>query len=295
MNNTESQQVQGEISTRFYRFLISMVAVNTLIAVLTVFLNFLIILTFLKTVSLRTPSNVLVLGLAITDFMTGIVVIPCYCIYLYATWTPNGSMYFLTKQISFSLASIVLVASFYNVVAITLDRLLAIVLHLRYNYFVTCKRYSFVLGGIWIISLIFGICRIYYQTRKEMKMVFFVVFFISMGINIMFLVKISRTVRRHSRQIQSQQQSTQSNINIPRFKKSLNTMYYIIAAFVLCYSPYSVTTALDAWNESLLANYDVLKIATQTILMANSLVNPVIYCIRIDEIRRCILKLFTTS
>lgn len=285
---------QGVIPNDFYAFFIGMSIVNALIALIAACLNVLVILTFIKRPSLQTPSNLLVLGLAITDFITAMVLIPFYCVLLSTSLANNVHINLIMNQIVFGLATVLLVASFYNVVAITMDRLLAIALHLRYQHLITCKKYSIVLACIWIGGLIAGSCRTPFRERKETRITFFALFFISTGVNIIFLVKISQAVRRHSAQIRSQEQSTQFNANIPRFKKSVKTMHLIIAAFVVCYSPYLLISALDALQDNDARKYSRIKVIAQTTLMANSLANPVIYCIRIDEIRKSVVRLFKT-
>ncbi|XP_020906751.1 5-hydroxytryptamine receptor 1F-like [Exaiptasia diaphana] len=277
-----------------YNFLLSMVVVNALVALLATFCNFLVILTLLKTPTIRTPSNVLVLGLAITDFITGCVLIPCYCVFL-STIMTNNKHSEIVRRAAFGLGSILLVASFYNVMVITGDRLLAVTLHLRYNNFVTNRRYTIALCCIWVLGFLTGSFRILYENQLFMKLIFFILFFISIDVNIVFLVKISRVVRKHTLQIHSQQRWATPSIstNIPRYKKSINTMYLLIGAFVLCYSPYLVQVAMAAVKKPSTDSVPVFKIIAQSILMANSLVNPIIYCIRIDEIRRNTLKIFS--
>lgn len=281
-----------------YNFLLSVVIANALVAFFATFFNFLVILTFVKTPTIQTPSNLLVLGLAITDFITGLVLIPSYCGYLSSVMTNYEHTEFV-RRACFGLGSILLVASFYNVMAITGDRLLAVTLHLRYSSFVTNRKYTVVLCCIWVFGFVIGSFRIQYENEIIMKILFFLAFFISTGINIIFLVKISRVVRRHKLQIHTQQpsttqqQTTTPSVSILRYTKSVNTMFYLIGAFVLCYSPYLVQAAMQAVNGKSSNPIHNFKLISETVLMANSLANPIIYCIRIDEIRRNTLKIFS--
>ena len=76
MNNSTLQRPLKMVKGR--DFYITVFVINAFSSVLATVLNLLIIVTLIKTPSLRTPSNILILSLAITDFGVGALVQPVY-------------------------------------------------------------------------------------------------------------------------------------------------------------------------------------------------------------------------
>ena len=149
-------KTQAPLGHHYSNFILSMIVVNALMAFMATSLNVLIILTFVKTTSLReTPSNLLVLGLAISDLSVGVFAQPFFCT-AWICWsyrqcwfeTNNLEQSFITSLIYYMLLFHCL-----TLPAITVDRFLAVHLHLRYQELVTTKRYGITLACIWIISI----------------------------------------------------------------------------------------------------------------------------------------------
>jgi hypothetical protein len=279
-----TKSTQSFLNKHYINLSISTIFINALISIIATFLNSLIILTFVKTTSLRqAPSNLLVLGLAIADFGVAVFSQPAFCFLRIAR--VNGNILSANTAdaaftASFSLFGYV---SLSTLTFITTDRFLAVHLHLRYQELVTTKRYGITLALIWVgsISLCFGRM----LSKNDVLIFLDVIIPVSLGIfNVIAFFKISQVIHRHSVQIQAQQQSVQQSIDIPRYKKSVNTMYYVIGAFVLCYVPF--VGALIAYH--VYQDYGRTKeaiIVSETILIFNGVLNPVIYCIRVGEIR----------
>jgi hypothetical protein len=106
--------------------------------------------------------------------------------------------------------------------------------------------------------------------------------------NAFLIFKIWQVIRRHSRQIQAQQQSTQQSeqsIDMLRYKKSVNTMFCVIGAFVLSYIPMLVAfvryVVVQKWTQET----SCLIVIAETLVMSNGVLNPIIYCWRITELR----------
>ena len=172
-------------------------------------------------------------------------------------------------------------ASFLNVTAIALDRLLAVSLHLRYQELVTAKRVTVAIVAIWLTS-----CTSLY------------VFFTTLSLNIpLFLssvgfllttvayFRVYKVARYHRNRIhhQFQQQNLQAVVLLRERKSSLNVVY-IYAVFVACYLPnFCCLILMSAGNsrDSVLAAFFV----TTFFILLNSSLNPLIYCWRYPEVR----------
>ena len=147
-------KTQAPLGQHYSNFTLSMIVINALMAFMATSLNLLIIVTFVKTTSLReTPSNLLVLGLAISDLFVGVFAQPLFCIVKFAELTENNDQNTTTKTGYYSISFVLSTVSIFTLTAITVDRFLAVHLHLRYQELVTTKRYGITLACIWIISL----------------------------------------------------------------------------------------------------------------------------------------------
>ncbi|KAK3731146.1 hypothetical protein QZH41_000004 [Actinostola sp. cb2023] len=89
-----------ETDAHFRNFFVSMMVINAASSFLASVLNFLIILTFVKTTSLRTPSYILILSLAISDFGVAVVVQPVYFSVMFAQWTRNVPLWTISLNIA---------------------------------------------------------------------------------------------------------------------------------------------------------------------------------------------------
>ncbi|XP_031572612.1 high-affinity lysophosphatidic acid receptor-like [Actinia tenebrosa] len=265
-------------------FVYVVIAIISVISVTAFCTNLVIICTIGMTQSLQTPSNILILNLAISDLLGGLFCQPFYCAFKFSEMICDTELLLLTRTMYDAIVWIVSPVSFMIVVAIIADRFLAIQLHLRYQELVTTRRYALALSFIWVLSFIFSLCKaMFYSISLHVVVIIFLTCLIFIALY--FLSVIFRVIRRHSLQIQVQQQSVQQSIDMPRYKKSVNTMYYVIGGFVLCNVPIvgAITTHLILGKISLTLIF--FYTISETLLMLNGVVNPIIYCWRIQEIR----------
>ena len=141
----------------------------------------------------------------------------------------------------FSIISILFVtASFLGVVAVSVDRFLAIHLHLRYQELVTHKRVVAVVIVIWVLSVFLSLT------------VLWVPFYISSGLGIILggvgvfvtavvYIRIYFAVQRHKNQIhvlQVQQAARNDEIaNLTSLVKSAFGIFYVFLVLLICYLP----------------------------------------------------------
>ena len=277
----------ASLDPQYHLLTLWVIIINAVMAVVAVSLNVLIIITFIKTPPLREkPSNILVLGLAISDFGLGILAQPLSCIYDISVLKGYSDIQLAVKISYFAVSFLLSLVSFLTFTAITVDRFVALHLHLRYPALVTSKRYGVTIAGIWLLS--FLLCSIVFQLENSLTVVIPILYSILI-VNAIFIFKISQVIRRHSVQIQAQQQSVQQSIDMPRYKKSVNTMYYVGGAFVLCYIPFLGILLIVAVRKlrSPTISHALLPIFN-TLAKAISVINPVIFCWRLKEMRSAV-------
>ena len=282
----EALHLELNESFSYNAFIIFIIVINALSACISFCSNGILIYTIWKTESLRTTSsNFLILGLATSDFGVSISAQPSYSAVRFAELKHDSSL-FCVPGIIYNLSIWTLsTASLLSLTAITTDRFLAIKLHLRYNELVTTKRCKVVLLSTWVLSITACVCRSWAMGPVVISLGILIVVLI-ISVNFFCIFQISRVIHRHSVQIQAQQQSVQQSIDMPRYKKSVNTMYYVLGAFLSCYLPLIGSMVIHGvFIQMRTKELSIFVLSSSTLVMFNSVLNPFIYCWRIREIR----------
>ena len=266
-------------------------ALNSVLSYTAIMLNILTIHAIRKTSSLRKTLKTLLLSLAVSDVGVGLLVQPFY-ISLLVEWLENSVscasyMTFHTIQCLFTSAS------FSNVVAVSVDRFLAIHLHLRYQELVTHKRVVAVVISIWVLSGFLPMAVFWIQDN------FFFKIKLSLGIFGVLLttvayIKIYLAVRRHKNEIlalQVQQVAGNDEVAIYiRLIKSAVGVFYIYLVFLICNLPFFISlVALNISDPSI--NLKRFLLYSWTVMFLNSSLNPVIYCWKMRHIQHAIIDI----
>lgn len=257
---------------------------DCLISVFSVFGNGLIMYTIYHSSNLHSPSNLLIAGLALSDFGTGFITHPCHAIEYVATIRGDSctaAIAFIVLNISGWLFTIL---SLLTLTFISIERYCAVVFHLRYNEIVTVKRTMISLLSLWII--IFSIATLIAFKNlnvegRHLLLAHGVVILFGIFLTCLCYFKVFLVVRRHCGQINMQLQvptSEQLATNTARYRRKFLTVFYIVGAFVACHLPYSIAI-LNGFSQR-------ARITLLTILLGgNSCINPLIYFWRIRELR----------
>ena len=286
-NNSDKNEIGGNNFLRNEedddRFLIAICVIHVIICFTALFGNSVILMTIWKTSSLHSAANILLASLAVSDLAVGLIVQPLFI----------GGIVSRIDTV-FSLLNIVgaflCIASFINVTAIGIDRLLALPLHLRYHAVVTPFRVTVVVVFIWVISGIFASTwswnlSAFYSAPAASYICLLV------G-NFVVYLKIYLIVRRHQRQVQHQQQQQQDRniFRMARFKKTALNTFLVYIVLLCCYIPYSIAISIMAIAGVSISSS--VSVTTTTLVLLNSSLNPLLYCWRDREIRAAVKQLF---
>ncbi|XP_031551210.1 adenosine receptor A2b-like [Actinia tenebrosa] len=267
--------------------LLVMIVINAVMAVVASCSNAVVIYTISRTPSLQTPSNILILGLAISDFSLGVFAQPFLIVRLFAQLEYNPRLYRWCNVIFLASGWSLSVVSILTLTMVIADRFLAIHLHLRYQELITTKRHMIILGIIWLVSPWFGAYNGMHDTDKAFRYVYIASLSLLTTLNGYFILNIHRAIRRHSVQIQVNTVGQ----DMPRHKKSVKIMYFMTGAFVLCYGPYSAILVARQIVPKMTLIFNFCILGSTTLLMFNSVLNPIIYFWRIEEMRNAALVL----
>ena len=101
-----------------------------------------------KTSTMPNTLKTLLLSLACSDVAVGLFSQPLYTVFL-INWLRLDNPSCNTQQVRTISSSLLSAALFLGVVAVSVDRLLAVHLHLRYQELVTHRRVVIIVIGIW--------------------------------------------------------------------------------------------------------------------------------------------------
>ena len=268
-------------------------AVNIPLALTSIIGNALVLHAIKKTPSLRSPSIMLLCGLALTDLAVSSIVQPLFIantvIQLY---DQSQRLIQLFRSgystVGFSLCGV----SLCTVTAISLDRLLAIQKPLRYPIIVTTSRITRILIPTWAICLLCSSAQLW--EHRVLLVSVIVIIGLCLCISTACHVRIYRILRRHQIEIQIQMQVVErgtTNINnMASLRKSAFNAFIVFIVLVICYCPYLVVYI--AFSIGVKGNENLYKSLASTAVFINSALNPFLYCWRLREIRRSVLKTY---
>ena len=259
---------------------------NAFSAYTAVMLNILTIHAMRKTSSLPDPLKILLLSLAVSDLGVGLLAQPLHI----ATMT--NPTYSTTIALDI-ITALFVNASFFLVVTISVDRLLAIHLHLRYQELVTHKRVVAVVISMLLLSLLF-LPLIFYFKSKKAVVVIVVIFRLCLIITGIIYSRMFFPARHHANQIQVLQIQVAQNSQIEsaaRKRKSAISMFYVYLVFLVCYLPVyclmvSVTYLIKSPPSTAL---DGVMVYTLTLVFLNSSLNPVVYGWKMKHVRHAMI------
>ena len=175
---------------------VALIVINSLTALSAIAGNFLILLAVWRTPALRTPSNTLLCCLAFADFLVGLIVQPTNALQILFEVQRNVQAYCVAKIMTTgSLAWICAGVSFLVISAISVERFLAIKLHLRYEEFVTNRRVLIVVSCFWIICTALVIARFFGASYDALVITIVVMDATSIAITVAAYLKIYLQVR----------------------------------------------------------------------------------------------------
>jgi len=186
---------------------------------------------------------------------------------------------------------LVALASFFGVVALSVDRFLAIHLHLRYQEFVTHKRVVSVVIFIWALSVFLSLMTLW--VPFDINGIFVPIlgllgFLVVVGV----YIRIYLVVQRHKNHITQIQPFAQKEeiANLVNVVKSAVGIFYLFLLFLICYLPYFICLAVYLINGPSIPLKRV-SLFSWTLFYLNSSLNPLIYCWKMAHIRRAILNI----
>ena len=261
---------------------------NILLSITASLGNALILVALHKETSLHPPTKLLFRCLAVTDLCVGLITQPLYAIAVMPQGTEINWVvlnYFTTANniSSFTLCGVSCLTS----TAISVDRLLALLLGLRYKQVVTVWRVRVLLISLWSICVPGGLMYIWSQSATLILVFVFLV--LCLITSIFSYTKIFRKLREHQLQVRDHVYQAQTSgegitLNIDRYKKTVSSISWVQLTLIICYVPYGIECLL--WIKGIDTDYSWLS--TVTLVYLNSSLNPILYCWKMREVRQAV-------
>ncbi|KAL2094476.1 hypothetical protein ACEWY4_009195 [Coilia grayii] len=285
-------------------------AILLVVSSLTVFLNLLVIISVLHFKQLHTPTNLLILSLAVADFLMGLVVIPVDGrTFIETCWYFGDFLCTVFPVVMYTIFS----GSLTNIFLISLDRYIAVMDPLQYKVRVTNKKVvlSVLLG--WLYAFIYALVILnkhlqHPKPRSQCRgkcpiiipynyIVIDFIFAVAGPICIIsgVYMRICCVARRQAKAMNTVtvRLRSVSKAIVPQKSetKAAKTLGGLIAIYFLCWTPYFVVS-LTA--ETLPYNPAVLHVI-YWLLYINSCINPLMYALFYPWFRISVKHILTLS
>ncbi|XP_078256174.1 trace amine-associated receptor 4-like [Rhinoraja longicauda] len=305
--NTSCPRVTRPIAIKATLYLIISLSI-----IISIFGNLVVIASVLHFKQLQTPTNYLVLSLAVVDFLVASIVLPYSMIRSIETCWYFGHVFCKIHSV---LEIVLTIVSIYNVCFIAIDRYYAICDPLLYSIKITVPTTFIILGLIWLFAIYYGFnvvfsdfskkivadyiptmacegsCIAYakFEGHMDSLIVFFIPILIILGvyIKIFFVVKCER-----GRKIGNTPNNDTGEINNGTLRNkeqiAVKNQSAIMGIFTFSWLPFYVNSILNPYFDSLIPTH--LDEVITWFGFFNSTLNPMLYAYLYPWYRR-VLKL----
>ena len=251
--------------------------------------NTLILVALHKETSLHPPSKLLYRNLAITDLCVGIIAEPLAVAYWTSVVNKRWSICYKSNLAAIFSGLTLGSVSLLTLTAISVDRLLALLLGLRYRQVVTFRRTCITVTGFWILSIVCA--STLFLNLRITSWCLYIVSALCLVTTIFAYAKIFITLRHNQIHVQNHaaqgQPSQAIPLNIARYRKAVYSALWVQGTMVICYLPYFIVVPLTLHRGMSLSLYRVSQF-TATLVYLNSSLNPLLYCWKIREVRQAV-------
>ncbi|XP_046729963.1 trace amine-associated receptor 13c-like [Silurus meridionalis] len=278
------------------------------VVLLTVCGNLLIIISVLHFKQLHTPTNILVLSLAVSDFLVGAYVMPPMLIWIIESCWFFGRSFCIVFWL---ICGFITVLSIYNITLIAVDRYLALSHPFLYMNRVSVRITCILIGFDWCVVVTYITALLYFngfidsvmcpgecffflnEVWSVIDLVYsfiFPLFVIIILYSRVFLIakKHATAIRELNNHTRPQTQKITSH-SMKSERKAAKVLGILVAVFLVCLLPYYIYSLLFTVIDIQRKTFQTLSI----VLYLNSTMNLVIYALFYPWFRRCIKLIIT--
>ena len=284
----------AELTREIHSQLISVATLNIFLSITAVLGNALILAAIHMESSLHPPSKLLFSSLTVTDLCVGLIPQPVAVIEWMSLICEQWNICQIAKDVNLISSYILCSLSLFTVTAISVDRLLALLLGLRYRQVVTLKRVYAIILVFCVVSIVASTLSIFNSLIFSFCMYTGVC--LCLGTSSFSYTKIFFTLRHRQHQVQNSvraQPMQATSLNIARYKKVVHGALWVQLALIFCYVPQTLMVALTNFSTPTAAVY-LGRQVTGTLIYFKSSLNPILYCWKIREVRQAVKETMRT-
>ncbi|XP_051894089.1 sphingosine 1-phosphate receptor 4 [Pristis pectinata] len=257
--------------------------------------NLLVFFAILNNTRFRSWVYYCIANITLCDLLTGTAYIVNLCLSGEKTFRITPTLWFLREGVLF----FALAASTFSLLITAMERYATMVKPVPYASANKTYRVYCLIGLCWLLASLIGLlpllgwncicnfekCSTLLPLYSKSYILFCVVMFSIIIIGIVALYSgIYQLVRSSAKSVASSK-SRQKSVRL------LKTVFMIVAAFVVCWSPLFVLLLLDVFCNSARCSKLHTMEWTITLAVVNSAINPIIYSFGSKDVRRAIVRL----
>ncbi|XP_068739849.1 melanocortin receptor 4-like [Montipora capricornis] len=255
--------------------------------------NSLVMLAVLKSESLRSVPDFFISSLAFSDFTVCLVYLPLTIFYYNNLASPATDQDSPLPIVRSFLGHCSLVASVNNMFAVTVDRVIAIRLPLKYPSIMTIKPALSAISFVWLIAVTYG--ALYAPPNTISRSIVYCHSLTLMLCTMSMYAYLYFIARRQENKIQtlsSFSQSQRKAVTARQIseKKAAKTIFTIVGIYALCWLPLMLLPIFVNHSKKPIL-FRKCFAWVQVIKVCNSALNPYVYCLRCHKYRREFAKL----
>ena len=277
-----------ELTADLHNELICFTVVNIILALTAVVGNTLILIALYKETSLHQPSKILLFSLGSSDLCFGLSTLVSASYWLSSLLKQHRQTCWYIC-LAYTITGIILYGvSLYTTTAISVDRLLALLLGLRYRQIVTVKRVYATVVVIWVLPILSIVVEFYSEDERRIILTSIMIFclVLSMYCYLRIYLKL-----RH-RQIQVRQTNQTTPMSLARYRKTVRNALWVQLVLFLCVIPFCVIApfAYPAVVKRQSSVFYIALMSASTLIFLNGSVNPFLYCWKIKQVRQAVVN-----
>ncbi|XP_017573432.1 neuromedin-U receptor 2 [Pygocentrus nattereri] len=260
---------------------------------------------------MRTPTNLYLFSLAISDLLVLLFGMP---LEIYDLWQnypfPFGESVCYFKIFLFET---VCFASVLNVTVLSVERYVAVVHPLKTRYAITNKHAQRVIGGVWVVSLVCAIpntslhgLHYYYLPEKVLEsatcnllkpqwiynlviqvttvLFYFVPMTVISGLYLVIGLRLGREQRQQGTKLGkncSENTSWRIQVESGRRRQVTKMLAVVVLVFAICWAPFHIDRLLwsfiTQWTDHMHNVFEYVHLLSGVLFYLSSAVNPIIY------------------
>ena len=280
-------------SSQLATMIVVISGINIALSIAATLGNVLILVALRRESSLNPPSKLFLRCLAFSDLCVGLVVQPVAAVCLLSAVYHRWNLCRVTELLWYSLSEMLIVFSLATLTAISVDRLLALLLSIRYREVVTMKRARLLVALFLLISILNSVL---HHTDMATFIVYnALIWLVWLITSIYCYVRIYLVLRNY---IQTQvtpqgEPNGISPLNLSRYKKTVSTAMWLFAAMILCYFSFGLILIVSTSLPEVSAFLAAFAFSAITLVYLNSSLNPMLYCWKIRELRQAVKEILS--